>query len=84
MTISTTIVKHGLDPRSYAALPVFHQSIHAEDKNKLFALFFRNYDNRYKYCNTVSYSLEDQELQKEYRVWLSDINNYANNGGDTW
>lgn len=58
--------------------------IEADNEDDLLALFFREFDNRYKYCNNIQFSFKDDNLKAKYRVWLSDINNYANNGGDMW
>ena len=60
------------------------KDIEAEDKDKLFAKFFRIYDNGLKYINEISYRFKDEALQQEYRVWIGDIKNYASNGGDMW
>jgi len=60
------------------------QEIEAPTKSDLFGLFFREFDNRFKYCNDLSYSFKDETNKKEYRTWISDINNYASNGGDMW
>lgn len=56
--------------------------ISASTKAELFQLFFREYDNRYKYCNDLHYWFASPELQREYKAWRSNISNYANNGGD--
>jgi len=82
--IQTTITKRSYNSFTFKPLPDQHETIQAVDKDSLFALFFREYDNRYKYCNSVSYTLDDQAMGEEYRVWFSDIRNYADNGGDMW
>jgi hypothetical protein len=79
-----TIVKSSYAIGSFRPLPDQSEIIKADDKASLFALFFREYANRYKYCNNISYSLFDPSLREEYAEWLSDINNYADNGGDMW
>jgi len=79
-----TIVKKSYDQFSFRPLPKQSIIIKADDKDSLFAMFFREYDNKYKYCNSVSYNLFDPSLREEYADWLSDINNYADNGGDMW
>jgi hypothetical protein len=79
-----TIVKSSHDQFSFRPLPDQSEIIKADDKDSLFALFFRDYDNRYKYHNSISYKLFDPSLREEYADWLSDINNYADNGGDMW
>jgi hypothetical protein len=82
--IEATIVKRRYEPFSFKRLPDERQTIQAEDRDALFALFFREYANRYKYCNSVSYTLDDPAMLQGYRVWFSDIRNYADNGGDMW
>ena len=82
--IETTIVKHSYEPFSFKLLPDERETIQAPDTASLYALFFREYANRYKYCNSVSYALDDAEMREGYRVWFSDIGNYADNGGDMW
>lgn len=77
--IKTTIVKRG-----YEARPDERETIQAADRDALFALFFREYANRYKYCNSISYTLDDPAMLQSYQVWFSDIRNYADNGGDMW
>tara|TARA_R110000868_G_scaffold145741_2_gene366113 strand:+ start:366 stop:617 length:252 start_codon:yes stop_codon:yes gene_type:complete len=79
-----TITKSSYNQFNFQPLPDQRETIQADDKDSLFALFFREYHNRYKYCNSVSYSLFDPSLREEYSEWLSDINNYADNGGDMW
>lgn len=83
MTFTTTITKHSYD-RYYKPLPDITQTISGDTQEELFAMFFREYDNAYKYCNSTSYSFTEQEVRKQYHVWFSDIRNYANNGGDMW
>ena len=58
--------------------------IEAEDENKAFAEYFRDYVNRFKYVNGTRFVLPNPSDQEKYRIWISDINNYANNGGDMW
>lgn len=80
--IQAAIIKSSYEPFSFKRLSDQQEVIQAPDTNSLFALFFREYDNAYKYCNSVSYRLADPALREEYADWLSDINNYADNGGD--
>ena len=80
--IQATIIKSGYEPFYFKPLPDQRETIQADDKASLFALFFREYANRYKYCNSVSYKFDAAALREEYADWLSDINNYADNGGD--
>jgi len=77
-----TIVKKSYDQFSFRPLPDQSIIIKADDKDSLFALFFREYANKYKYCNSVSYKFDAAALREEYADWLSDISNYADNGGD--
>ncbi len=58
--------------------------IEASDRAALFALFFKEYDNLYRYCNEISCSLQDETLRNEYRQWLAEPANYAAAGGDMW
>lgn len=58
--------------------------IEAETENKLFAVFFREYENRYKYCNDLHFSIKEPDKHQAYVKWISDVHNYANNGGDMW
>jgi hypothetical protein len=78
------IIKRGYEPFSFKPLPDQHETIQADDNASLFALFFREYDNRYKYCNSIGYTLADPALRECYTAWRSNINNYADNGGDMW
>jgi hypothetical protein len=80
--IQATIIKSGYEPFYFKPLPDQRETIQADDKASLFALFFREYADRYKYCNSVSYKFDAAALREEYADWLSDINNYADNGGD--
>ncbi len=82
--IQAAIIKSSHDQFSFRPLPDRHETIDADDKDSLFALFFRKYDNAYKYCNSVSYKLADPALREGYLAWFSDVRNYADNGGDMW
>jgi len=65
--------------------PVYEEfSINAENKEALFSMYFREFVNRHKYINEWSYSIKNRFLAHDYNIWISDINNYANNGGDMW
>lgn len=63
---------------------VTHFVINERTKKKAFGSYFREYENRYKYCNNVRFFIANNRLAEEYRAWISDIQNYANYGGDTW
>tara|TARA_R110002072_G_scaffold292700_2_gene461671 strand:- start:1087 stop:1332 length:246 start_codon:yes stop_codon:yes gene_type:complete len=52
--------------------------------DEAYAKYFREYDNASKYNNSVRHSFHDPDRAKEYCEWISDVNNYANNGGDMW
>jgi hypothetical protein len=82
--IEATIVKRSYEPFYFKPVPEERQTIQAEDRDALFALFFREYHNRYKYCNSISYTLDDPAMHQGYQAWFSDIRNYADNGGDMW
>lgn len=82
--VRTTIIRQERDSRTYDRLPDQKVEIEADDENALLALFFREYDNRYKYCNTLSYAFEDADLRSRYVTWISDAANYARHGGDMW
>lgn len=56
----------------------------ADTLDALYALYFRDYANRYKYCNDINFSILDSDLNSGYTKWISDVKNYANNGGDMW
>lgn len=78
------LTKTSYEPGTFKRRPDERVEIEANTQDELLALFFREYVNRYKYCNTVSYRLEDPALAAAYRVWFSDVRNYAANGGDMW
>ena len=82
--VKTDIIKRSYEPFSFEPLPDQHETIEADDMDNLYALFFREYRNRYKYCNNTNYVLADPSMEQGYREWLSDVHNYANNGGDIW
>lgn len=69
---------------NYRSVVTDSTEISASTKDELFSLYFREYDNRYKYCNGLCYAIVDEGLKEEFRVWISNIGNYANNGGDMW
>jgi hypothetical protein len=82
--IQATIIKSSYEPFSFKRLSDQQETIQADDKDSLFALFFRKYDNAYKYCNSVSYALACPSLRQGYLAWFKDVRNYADNGGDMW
>jgi hypothetical protein len=81
--MKATIVKSQWD-KYYSYTEDVEETIEAPTKDDLFGLFFREFDNRFKYCNDLAYSFKGETNKKEYRTWISDINNYAANGGDMW
>jgi len=82
--VRATLVKRTYDSRTFARLPDEEVEIEADGEDQLMALFFREYDNRYKYCNTLSFAFQDPDLRSRYVAWISDIANYARHGGDMW
>lgn len=63
---------------------VEHFEIEESTDEETFAHYFRNYENCFKYCNDIQFAITDKEQHKAYRAWISDVNNYAANGGDMW
>ena len=82
--IQADIIKSSYEPFIFKRLSDQQEVIQADDRYSLFALFFREYDNAYKYCNSVSYALSCPSLRQGYLAWLRDVRNYADNGGDMW
>lgn len=58
--------------------------IEGPDSDAVYAKCFREYFNREKYANSTHTRFKDSAHKEPYRKWASDINNYANNGGDMW
>lgn len=82
--VKATVIKRSHDYRTDKRVPDETLEIVADSEDELLALFFREYKNRYKYCNTVSYALADPEWNAKYIAWISNIANYAKHGGDMW
>ena len=82
--VSATLIKTSYDTMTWKQLPRERVVIEAENEDALMALYFREYKNRYKYCNSIGFSFEDPELQKRFVTWIKDVRNYMNNGGDMW
>tara|TARA_R110000764_G_scaffold94369_1_gene178153 strand:+ start:160 stop:708 length:549 start_codon:yes stop_codon:yes gene_type:complete len=57
-------------------------TIMAENYDDLCKLYFKSYDNRSKYNNNLSLEILDDKFKDKYKIWISDVSNYANNGGD--
>jgi hypothetical protein len=58
--------------------------IEAESLDEAFKILFRDYKNRYKYCNDISFHIVDEGIKKLYFEWIHDIGNYVKSGGDMW
>ena len=89
MTIKATLIKreypfYNRPPYSMAEFREEEVEIEAESEDALLAKFFREYDNRYKYCNDISFRFKDEAWRERYTAWFADVNNYASNGGDMW
>lgn len=82
--MKATLIKECREPGTFKRLPDQQVEIEAATQDELLALFFREHDNRYKYCSTISYQFADPALTEAYREWRSDVNNYIANGGDMW
>jgi len=57
-------------------------TIMAENYDDLCKLYFKSYDNRSKYNNNRRLEILDDNFKDKYKIWISDVSNYANNGGD--
>jgi len=51
-------------------------------EGEAFADYFRNFENEYKHCNDLQFSIVNEQLAAAYRAWLGNAFNYASNGGD--
>mgnify|MGYP003119208863 FL=1 len=56
--------------------------VEAPTPDQVWAICFRQYFNKERYANSTYTRFENPEHRTPYREWISDINNYANNGGD--
>jgi hypothetical protein len=56
--------------------------IEADTADDLYAIAFRQFFNRTKYCNGTRIWFQDASHNAPYGEWISDVNNYSNNGGD--
>ena len=52
--------------------------------DEAFARYFRECENRFKYCNDIFHVIVDPVKRDKYTKWIGDINNYAKAGGDMW
>jgi hypothetical protein len=82
--VKATLIKTAYDRFTFKRLPDERVEIEAPSQDELFALFFREYVNRYKYVNSVHYRLADTKLANAYSAWIADVRNYAAHGGDMW
>jgi|WetSurSiteA1Bulk_404760.scaffolds.fasta_scaffold19090_3 hypothetical protein len=57
--------------------------ISGESIDDCLAVYFKEYSNRYKYCNDTHFVL-DELTQIKFHKWISNVNNYMHNGGDMW
>lgn len=57
-------------------------SLSAGTEAELFSHYFREYANRFKYCNDLHFWINNADMAAKYRVWISDAKNYAASGGD--
>lgn len=53
-------------------------------EDEAFAHYFREYVNRFKYCNDIHFSIVDKKQAEAYHTWINDVKNYIANGGDMW
>ena len=85
---SMTIVRMDLDYSKPASVGIgktyTYIPLEAESDDKLFAAYFKQYDKRYQYCNNIHFSIQESAMSAKYREWISDVRNYADNGGDMW
>jgi len=58
--------------------------VEAPTADQVWAICFRQYFNKERYANSTYTRFENPEHREPYREWISDVNNYANNGGDMW
>lgn len=63
---------------------ITHHIIEAETKEAAFGRYFKDFANRFKYCNDVQTSLDDEEMRTAYSAWIRNPANYAEAGGDMW
>lgn len=63
---------------------ITYHDITGDTWEDVFQTYFKEYVNRYKYCNDISFSIINPDIDQKYRKWISDINNYAKSGGDMW
>ena len=57
-------------------------TIMAENYDDLCKLYFKSFDNRSKYNNNINLEILDDNFKDKYKIWISDVSNYANNGGE--
>ncbi len=54
------------------------------DADAVYAKCFKEYFNREKYTDSTRTRFKDPAHVEPYHAWVSDVRNYANNGGDMW
>ena len=84
MSVTASITKVTRDRDSFKVLSTDQIKIEAAEKPALFAKFFKDFDNRYKYVSGIGFKFDDEALQQEYRSWIATPANYAAAGGDMW
>ncbi len=63
---------------------ITENTVEGADADAVYAKCFREYFNREKYLNSTHTYFKDPKHNEPYGKWISDIRNYANNGGDMW
>ncbi len=63
---------------------ITENTVEGVDADAVYAKCFREYFNREKYLNGTHTYFKDPKHNEPYRKWISDVRNYANNGGDMW
>ena len=58
--------------------------VEAATAAEVWAICFRQYFNKERYANSTYTRFKDAHHRAAYNEWISDINNYATNGGDMW
>ena len=73
-------IKHWWDSEA----EVTEHIVTGADADAVYAKCFREYFNREKYNNSCYTRFKDPIHKAPYRTWVSNVRNYANNGGDMW
>ena len=56
--------------------------VDGDTPDAVWAVCFREYFNREKYTHSTRTRFKDPSHNAPYHEWISDVRNYANNGGD--